>query len=131
MCSRNAKTLARAYRGNVQLESVYRSAKVVGNICVHAQPDKNKPIAIIVPVEAPLKKLAEQNGVKGETLEELVHDKKIQGAVLKELQSAGRTAGLAGIEIIDGVVLADEEWTAANVSGLPGFGTRLGVRPMR
>ena len=71
-----------------------------------------------MPVEAPLKKLAEQNGVKGDTLEELVHDKKIQSAVLKELQGAGRAGGLAGIEIIDGVVLADEEWTAANVSSL-------------
>lgn len=36
--------------------------------------------------------------------------------VLKELQAAGKSGGLAGIEIIDGVVMADEEWTAANVS---------------
>lgn len=34
----------------------------------------------------------------------------------KELQSAGKQGGLGGIEIIDGVVMADEEWTAANVS---------------
>jgi len=36
--------------------------------------------------------------------------------VLKELQATGKSGGLAGIEIIDGVVMADEEWTAANVS---------------
>ncbi len=36
--------------------------------------------------------------------------------VLKELQDAGRKGGLSGIEIIDGVVMADEEWTAQNVS---------------
>jgi hypothetical protein len=35
---------------------------------------------------------------------------------LKELQQAGRQGGLSGIEIIEGAVLADEEWTPQNVS---------------
>lgn len=87
----------------------------MGNICVHAAPDKNKPIAIIVPAEPALKKLAKSNGIEGDTLEELVHDKKLNRLVLKELQNAGRQGGLSGIEIIDGVVMADEEWNAANV----------------
>ena len=34
--------------------------------------------------------------------------------MLKELQASGKQGGLQGIEIIDGVVLADEEWTTAN-----------------
>ena len=54
--------------------------------------------------------------MKGESVEELVHERKVQDAVLKELQAAGRQGGLAGIEIVDGVVLADEEWTPQNVS---------------
>lgn len=87
----------------------------MGNICVHASPDKNKPIAIIVPAEPALKKLARNNGIEGDTLEELVHNKKLNSIVLKELQAAGRQGGLNGIEIIDGVVMADEEWNAANV----------------
>lgn len=82
---------------------------------MHAAPDKNKPIAIIVPAEPALKKLAKSNGIGGDTLEELVHDKKLNRLVLKELQNAGRQGGLSGIEIIDGVVMADEEWNAANV----------------
>ena len=36
--------------------------------------------------------------------------------MLRELQSTGKQGGLTGIEIIDGVILADEEWTPANVS---------------
>lgn len=32
------------------------------------------------------------------------------------MQAVGKDGGLAGIEIIDGVVMADEEWTSANVS---------------
>jgi len=69
-----------------------------------------------VPAEPALKKLAADNGIEGNGLEDLVHDEKLNGIVLKELQDAGRKGGLTGIEIIEGVVLADEEWTAHNVS---------------
>lgn len=98
-----------------QLESIYRSTNIVTNICVYAAQDKNKPIAIIVPGEPALKKLAQQNGIAGNGLEDLVHDKKLNDIVLKELQTQGRSAGLAAFELIEGVVLADEEWTPANV----------------
>jgi long-chain acyl-CoA synthetase len=73
-------------------------------------------VAIIVPAEPALKKLAASLGVEGHGIEDLVHQKKVQDAVLKELQQAGKAGGLSGIEIIEGVILADEEWTAANVS---------------
>ena len=99
-----------------KLESVYRSATVVANICVYADQQRTKPIAIIVPAEPALKKLAERIGVEGNGIEDLVHNKKIQDTVLKELQQAGRQGGLSGIEIIEGAVLADEEWNPQNVS---------------
>lgn len=105
-----------------QLESIYRAATVVANICVYAATDKAKPIAIIVPAEPALKQIAEKNGIEGNGLEDLVHSKKLTGIVLKDLQVAGRQGGLGGIEIIDGVVLAEEEWNAVNVR-LPGVPT--------
>ncbi|OCT48416.1 Long-chain-fatty-acid--CoA ligase 1 [Cladophialophora carrionii] len=108
------KTLNGEYIALEKLESSYRTAPVVGNICVFAAPDKAKPIAIIVPVEATLQKIAAANGIKGESLEEMVHDEKLNGLVLKEVQKAGRESGLAGIEIIDGIVMSDEEWTPQN-----------------
>ncbi|KAI4108754.1 MAG: hypothetical protein L6R37_000918 [Teloschistes peruensis] len=108
------KTLNGEYIALEKLESVYRSATEVGNICVYAAGDKAKPIAIIVPAEPALKKLAKDNGIEGNSLEELVHSKKLNSIVLKEMQAAGRQGGLNGIEIIDGVVMADEEWNAAN-----------------
>lgn len=98
-----------------QLESIYRAATVVANICVYAATDKTKPVAIIVPAEPALKQIAEKNGIEGNGLEDLVHSKKINGIVLKELQVVGRQGGLSGIEIIEGVVLAEEEWNAVNV----------------
>ena len=99
-----------------KLESVYRSCPVVANLCVYAQQDKNKPIALVVPAEPALKQLAKENGVEGNGLEDLCHNDKVNSAVLKEMQAAGKKAGLTGIEIIEGVVLSDEEWTPQNVS---------------
>jgi len=108
------KTLNGEYIALEKLESVYRSATVVGNICVYAASDQAKPVAIIVPVEPALMKLAKSHGIEGKGFEELVHDKKLNGIVLKELQAAGKAGGLAGIEIVEGCVLAGEEWNAEN-----------------
>ncbi|KAI5868588.1 acetyl-CoA synthetase-like protein [Durotheca rogersii] len=113
------KTLNGEYIALEKLESIYRSAHVVANICVYADQLKAKPIAIIVPLEATLKKLADDNGIPGSSLEELVHNKKLNGIVLRELQAVGRAGGLSGIEIIEGVALSDEEWTPQNVSCRP------------
>ncbi|KAL4914732.1 hypothetical protein BDW62DRAFT_189983 [Aspergillus aurantiobrunneus] len=108
------KTLNGEYIALEKLESVYRSSPVVGNICVYAAQDQDKPIAIIVPVEVALKKIASENGIEGDSIETLVHNDKLKNIVLKQLQTAGRSSGLKGIEIINGVVLADEEWTPQN-----------------
>jgi len=112
------KTLNGEYIALEKLESVYRSSPIVGNICVYAAEDQAQPVAIIVPVEAALKKVAEESKVSsgGETLEALVHNEDLKSAVLKQLQNTGRSLGLKGIEIISGVVLSDEEWTPQNVS---------------
>jgi long-chain acyl-CoA synthetase len=110
------KTLNGEYIAIEKLESIYRSATVVANICVYADAQRTKPVAIIVPAEPALKKLAESIGVKGDGIEDLSRERKVQDAVLKELQQAGRAGGLSGIEIVEGAILADEEWTPQNVS---------------
>jgi len=108
------KTLNGEYIALEKLESRYRSAPIVNNICVYADPNKTKPVAIIVPMDKPLQDIAKEVGVAGEHIEELVHDDKVNSAVLKQVQDAGKKAGLAGIEIISGIVLAEEEWTPQN-----------------
>jgi long-chain acyl-CoA synthetase len=108
------KTQNGEYIALEKLESVYRATQVVANICVYADQSKNKPIAIIVPAEPALKALASENGCKSGELEEMCQDKKVNAAVLKALQAAGKKGGLAGIEIIEGVVIAPDEWTPQN-----------------
>jgi len=109
------KTLNGEYIALEKLESIYRSCPVVDNLCVYAAQDQNKPVAIVVPKEPALKKMAADAGVEGHGLGDLCHNEKVNAAVLKEMQSTGKRGGLAGIEIIEGVVLSDEEWTPQNV----------------
>jgi long-chain acyl-CoA synthetase len=88
------------------------------SICVYADPNQYKPIAIVVPVEATLSKLAIAKGFVQEntwTMESLVEDKKIIDTVFKELLSVGKRGGLMGSEIIQGLALVSEEWTPENV----------------
>ena len=109
------KTLNGEYIALEKLESIYRSAPIVVNICVYAASDKHKPIAIIVPAEPALKKMAKENKIEGSGIEDLVYDKKLNGLVLRDLQATGKGGGLNGVEIIEGVVMSEDEWTPANV----------------
>ena len=68
-----------------------------------------------MPVEGVLKKLASDIKIEGE-YSDIVHNPKLRSAVLKQMHDVGRKAGLAGIELIEGVVLSAEEWTPENVS---------------
>ncbi|TGO25664.1 hypothetical protein BPAE_0075g00190 [Botrytis paeoniae] len=108
------KTMNGEYIALEKLESVYRSATVLANICIYASISETHPIAIVVPAEPALKKLAESIGVEGHGIGDLVHNESINREVLKQMQAVGKRAGLAGMEIIKGVVLADEEWTIVN-----------------
>lgn len=87
------------------------------SICVYADPNRYKPIAIVVPAEATLSKFAVNNALAPEdtSLESLVDNQKVVGAVYAELLSVGKRGGLNGIELIQGLVLVPEEWTPENV----------------
>ncbi|KKY24122.1 putative fatty acid activator [Phaeomoniella chlamydospora] len=108
------KTMNGEYIALEKLESVYRASPLVANICVYAAEDQARPIAIIVPAEPALVKLANSNGIKGHGLEDLVHNGKLNGIVLKELQAAAKKGDLSGIEVIGGVVMDKDEWTPQN-----------------
>ena len=96
-----------------KLETVYRGSHNVANIMIHADQNKNRPIAVIMPNE---KVLAEEAKKLGVDEHNMYHDKKVNSLVLKELQTIGRRGGLSGMEIVAGVVITDEEWTPPSVS---------------
>lgn len=111
------KTLNGEYIALEKLESRYSSSPLVSSICVYASADQQKPIAIVVPAEPALRALASERGVQhDDTLEALLNNDELKKIALQELQKTGKDSGLAGIEVIEGLVMAQEDWTPQNVS---------------
>ncbi|KAA1475922.1 long-chain-fatty-acid-CoA-ligase [Dentipellis sp. KUC8613] len=96
-----------------RLESVYKSVSFISNICVHATPDAKQPIAIIIPHEAHLRHALPNIApdLKDLDLAHLCNDKRIQEAVLKECNAAGKKNGFKTMELLQAVILTPEEWT--------------------
>ncbi|OBT61643.1 NRPS-like protein [Pseudogymnoascus sp. 23342-1-I1] len=105
------KTQNGEYIALEKLESLYRSAPIVNNICVYASPEHARPIAIVEPVLAALHRIAEQVGEGNKSHEAMCRSDKVRAAVLGEIQAVGKQNGLQGIEMIQDVVLSEEEWT--------------------
>ncbi|GAA5904425.1 hypothetical protein JCM6882_008906 [Rhodosporidiobolus microsporus] len=97
-----------------RLESAYRACEYVAAIMVHADSNANRPMAVIFPHEANLKKLASDTGNSSSSLSTLAHDSKIRDAVLKSLNAVGKKAGFKQLEVLSTVVITDEEWTPQN-----------------
>ncbi|KAF5092745.1 hypothetical protein D0Z03_002715 [Geotrichum reessii] len=106
------KTLNGEYIAIEKLESVYRSNPYILNICVYADQNQTKPIAVIVPNPNPVNKLANELGV--ELHEDIAHDPKVSKAIQKSIIQTGAKNGLKGIELIAGVVISKVEWTPQN-----------------
>ncbi|KZO91782.1 long-chain-fatty-acid-CoA-ligase [Calocera viscosa TUFC12733] len=94
-----------------QLESIYKSCNLVNNICVYADPDASKPMAIVHPHESNLRHALNTTQV---SLPELCEDPKVIELVLKDLNAVGKKAGLKGMETLQAVVLTADEWTPEN-----------------
>lgn len=73
----------------MQLESIYRSVSLVGNICVHADPLRTKPIAVVVLIERELRNLIGKLGESHDSIEILATNSKVQVVVLEQRYSTG------------------------------------------
>ncbi|KAK1723045.1 long-chain-fatty-acid-CoA ligase-like protein [Colletotrichum acutatum] len=110
------KTLNGEYIAVEKLESIYRSAKLVANICIHASPDRAKPTAIVIPSPPALKELVKRHGLdfRCKTSALTRHPLVVHGALM-QLQQIAQEAGLTSIEVVEAVVLVDDaEWTPQN-----------------
>ena len=99
------------------MESTYGACNLVLSICIYADPNQFQPIAIVVPAEAALRKFAMGKGLTqpNTSFEALLNDGSVIPAVHAEMLAVGKRAGLAGKELIQGLVLVPDEWTPENV----------------
>lgn len=91
------------------------------SICVYADQNRYKPIAIVVPAEPALSRLVVAKGIASAdtSLETLVHDPKVVDAVYAELIATAKRGGLKGMELIQGLLLTSEEWLPENAWSPP------------
>jgi len=97
-----------------KLESVYKHSEFVENICCYGDSSKEFAIALIVPHKNHLESWAEQNGIHENDFQALCDNDKVKDMVLKSLQELGKKSRLASFEILQGLYLSAEEWTAEN-----------------
>ncbi|GAA5943404.1 uncharacterized protein JCM15063_002939 [Sporobolomyces koalae] len=106
------------YIATERLESVYKSSQLVANICVHADSNANKPMAIIVPNEQAVRKLCSDHSISSisDSTEwsQICQNDQVKKIVLEEMNQAGKKQGLKPLETLQCVILANEEWTPQN-----------------
>ncbi|KAF9904998.1 long-chain fatty acid-CoA ligase [Lobosporangium transversale] len=95
-----------------KLESVYKSTAYCNNICVYADSMQSKPVAIVVASEPRILELAKSKGIQTKDFAALCQDKVIVKAVLDACLATAKRAGLKPAELLQGVYLEHEEWTA-------------------
>ena len=92
---------------------------MVDNVCVFGFDNKVKPIAIVVVEENALRSAIKGKiGHEHDQISDLAENKQVKDIVFKDMLAAGKAAGLQGIELIAGIIIAHEPWTPANVTTL-------------
>ncbi|KAF7724466.1 long-chain fatty acid-CoA ligase [Apophysomyces ossiformis] len=98
-----------------KLESVYKTALGVANVCVYGDSLRPRPVALVVPVEGKLRKMAQELGLNSEgALEELCANEAIRKEYLNQLLAQAKSAQLKPAEIVCDVHLCEEDWTSEN-----------------
>jgi len=95
-----------------KVESVLKGCPVVENVTIFGDSTKNYVVAVVCPRRHILIQLAKDKfGVGEMPWEEIVKDKDVTGAVLREIKNHGKSSGLQTFEIPSAITLTEIEWT--------------------
>ncbi|KAJ9091805.1 hypothetical protein QFC20_007535 [Naganishia adeliensis] len=98
-----------------KLESVYGSCDISQNLCVYANSEADKPIAIVFPHEGNLRNHLKSANIGSEAqLEDLCKDPKVKDYIKKQLLVTGQKGGLKGPELLQDVIVDSEAWVPDN-----------------
>merc|ERR1712002_178057 len=112
-----------------KVESVLKNCPLVENICIYGDPKRSFVVAIVCPDRAALARLADKLGKTYEHSDQLIEDKDIVGAVLRELVQQGKRGALQKFELPDALHLCLDSWTPD--SGLVTAAFKLKRRPLQ
>ncbi|XP_033643774.1 long-chain-fatty-acid--CoA ligase 1-like [Asterias rubens] len=103
-----------------RLESVYTQLPLVAQAFIFGDSLKSCLVAIIVPDEEELKKYAGKNNLSG-SFKELCQLKEVKAAILNQIVTHGKEAGLKGFELTKDIHIHDELFSAENGLLTPTF----------
>lgn len=96
-----------------KMESVYKCAHLVANICIYADSTRDRAVALIVAPEKEVERLGHELKIPGD-FGELRENPAVRKQALKEILAAVKAQGLRGAELIGDVYICEEEWTPLN-----------------
>ncbi|KAL1916025.1 uncharacterized protein VTP21DRAFT_6029 [Calcarisporiella thermophila] len=97
-----------------RLEAIYKSSVYVINLCVHADPELSRPVALVHPDERRIRDLAEAKGVQEKDFAKLCQHEAIIKEVHGSLLAEGKKAKFRTPELLAAISLCSEEWTQEN-----------------
>jgi len=112
-----------------KVEAVLKNCSVVENVCIYGDSKRSYVVALVCPDRGALGRLADRLGKTGQPVEDLVEDKDVVGAVLREIVQQGKIGKLQKFEIPGAVHLCLDLWTPD--SGLVTAAFKLKRRPLQ
>ena len=111
-----------------KVESVLKGCSVVANVCIFGDSTQSYVVAVVCPVKEILAEIAAKFGKKHLELEEMVQDKDVTGAVLREIHNHAKKSSLEKFEIPGAVTLTGLEWLPE--TGLTTAAMKLKRKPL-
>jgi len=111
-----------------KVESVLKGCPVVANVCIFGDSSKSYVVSVICPVKEILIEIARKFGKEDMVWEDMVEDKDVTGAVLREVVNHGKASRLEKFEIPGAVTLTGIEWTPD--TGLTTAAMKLKRKPL-
>lgn len=97
--------------GYLQIECALANCPLVDNICVYGRSQEAFCIALMVPNQKHLLKIAEELGETDQKIISLCENDNIKAAVLKKLSEHAKKGKLTKVEIPAAIFLSPEAWT--------------------
>jgi len=111
-----------------KVESVLKGCPVVANVCIFGDSTQSYVVAVVCPVKEILTEIAAKFGKKEMEWEEMVQDKDVTGAVLREVMNHAKKSSLEKFEIPGAVTLTGIEWLPE--TGLTTAAMKLKRKPL-
>jgi len=111
-----------------KVESVLKGCPVVANVCIFGDSTQSYVVAVVCPVKEILTEIAAKFGKKEMEWEEMVQDKDVTGAVLREIMNHAKKSSLEKFEIPGAVTLTGIEWLPE--TGLTTAAMKLKRKPL-